>query len=110
MRVLAMILTTVIAASAMPASASDGGGLLTALRVGTTFEVCREKVKAAYAGPRKTVSVERFTTDAHVDANGDRVVRYTGFTQEAGQPRVSIAGACHVRRDGPSTVEIGKPD
>ena len=109
MRVLAVISTTAIALSATPAAASDGGGPLTALRVGATFEVCREKVKAAYAGPRKTVNVEQFKTDAHVDANGDRVVRYTGFTQEPGQPRVSIAGACHVRRDGPSTVEIGKP-
>ena len=109
MKVLVLAATALLVLSAPPASAKEGG-FLTALRVGTTFGVCREKVKAAYGvGPNRLLISDQFKTEPQPDAKGDRLVRYSGFTQEAGQPRVAITGLCHVRRDGPSTIEIGKP-
>jgi hypothetical protein len=111
MKILTIVSTATLALSVLPvaANASDSG-LLTMMRVGASIGVCRDKVKAAYGvGPRKSLAVEQFKIDAHPDTSGDRLVRYTGFTQDKGQPRVAIAGVCHVRRDGPSTIEIGKP-
>ena len=112
MKILAIISTATIALFALPAAASDSeGGLLTFMRVGASIGVCRDKLKTAYGvGPRRSLVMEQFKIDAHTDASGDRLMRYTGFTQDKGQPRVAIAGVCHVRRDGPSTVEIGKPE
>ncbi len=111
MKILAIVSTAAIALCALPAAAGESeGGFLTFMRVGASIGVCRDKVKTAYGvGPRKSLAMEQFKIDAHTDAKGDRLVRYTGYTQDKGQPRVAIAGVCHVRRDGPSTIEIGKP-
>lgn len=92
--------------SALPAAAEDSNGFLTFMRVGASIGVCREKVKAAYPG--KDLAMEQFKIDARADAKCERLVRYTGFIREPGQARVPISGICHVRKDGPSTVEIDK--
>lgn len=111
MKILAIVSVAALALPALPAAASQPGGFLTVMRVGATFSICRDRMKTAYGvGPRKILVSEQFKTDAHVDANGDRLVRYTGFTQETGQKRVAIAGVCHVRRNGPSTIEVGQPE
>lgn len=111
MKALIIASTAALALTAPPATAGESsGGVLTALRVGTTFKICRDKVKTAYGvGPGKVLTSDTFETEANTDVKGDRVVRYAGFTQETGRARVAIAGVCHVRRDGPSTIELGKP-
>lgn len=106
MRALGICFTTIAALSALPAAAEDSNGFLTFMRVGASVGVCREKVKAAYPG--KNLAMEQFKIDAKTDAKGERLVRYTGFTQEPGQARVPISGVCHIRKDGPSTIEIDK--
>lgn len=108
MKALIIMSAVVLTLAALPATAGEsGGGVLTALRVGTTFKICQDKVKTAYGvGPGKALTLDAFKTEAKTDANGDRVVRYSGFTQETGRARVAIAGACHIRRNGPSTIEI----
>ena len=109
MRGLTLCFAVMLTLAALPAAAEDSNGFLTFMRVGASIGVCREKVKAAYGiGPRKSLAMEQFKIDAHTDAQGERLVRYTGFTQEAGQKRLPISGVCHVRRDGPSTIEIGE--
>lgn len=111
MTIRIIVLAAVLALPALPTAASEsGGGVLTALRVGTTFKICQDKVKAAYGvGPGKALTLDAFKTEAKTDAKGDRAVRYSGFTQETGRAQVAIAGVCHIRRNGPSTIEIGKP-
>jgi hypothetical protein len=106
MRGLVISFAAMTAFGALPAAAEDSNGFLTFMRVGTSVGVCREKVKAAYPG--KNLALEQFKIDAKTDAKGERLVRYTGFTQEPGQARVPISGVCHIRKDGPSTIEIDK--
>lgn len=109
MRWLTISFAAMTAFGALPAAAADTNGFLTFMRVGASVGVCRDKVKAAYAiGPRKSLAMELFKIDAKTDAKGERLVRYTGFTQEPGQARVPISGVCHIRKNGPSTIEIDK--